>query len=152
MTVCASSSGQSTPRHANAPAVSRSPRRSEQPFPVLLDDFAVAQELPAGAQVLDHVPVDDALVLAAQGREAGADRKVDRSVDLLVEESVLHVALDPGVAADAELAEHTRAVVSVERLEENVLAARGRGLDHPAALVDHADAVELVGLLESGEF
>src|SRR5437764_555846 len=151
MTVCASSSGQSTSKHESAPAVSRSPRRSDQPATVLLHDFAVAQELPARAQVLDHVPVDDALVLAAERREAGADREMHRAVDLLVEQRVLHVALDAGVAADPELAEDAGAVVAVERLEEDVLAAAGRGLDDAAASVDHPDSFDLVRLLEGRE-
>ena len=56
-----------------------------------------------------------------------ADGEVDRAVDLLVEERVLHVARDAGVAADPELAEPARAVVGVEHLEQEVLVrARGR--------------------------
>src|SRR5205823_6309682 len=124
---------------------------SEQPFPVLLDDFAVAQELPARAQVLDHVPVDDALVLAAERREARADREVDGAVDLLVEERVLHVALDAAVAADPELAEDACTFVAVERLEEDVLAPRRRSLDDAAALVDHPHSFDLVRLVERGK-
>jgi hypothetical protein len=46
---------------------------------------------------------------------------VDRPVDLLVEERLLDVALDPGVAADAELAEAARALVAVELGDENVI-------------------------------
>ena len=47
-----------------------------------------------------------------------AEREVDGAVDLLVEERVPHVARDPGVAADPELAEAARALVAVERLEQ----------------------------------
>src|SRR5947208_372595 len=98
------SSWSSRPRRSS-PACSPSARTcSEQPAPVLLDDVAVAQELPAWTQVLDHVPMDDAFVLAAERGEARADRQVDGPVDLLIEERVLDVPLDAGVATDSELA------------------------------------------------
>ena len=62
----------------------------------------------------------------AAGRGVGvADREVDRAVDLLVEADVLREALDARVAADPELAEPARALVGVERLEQEVLAGRG---------------------------
>src|SRR5205814_3795367 len=118
------------------------------PAPVLLDDVAVAQELPARTQVLDHVPVDDAFVLAAERGEARADRQVDRPVDLLVEERVLDVPLDPGVAADPELAEDARPLVAVERLQQDVLAADRARIDHPPAREDKPYALHLVRLLE----
>jgi hypothetical protein len=58
-------------------------------------------------------------------RKAVAEREVDRSVDLFVEERVLHVARDPRVAADAELAQPSRAVVEIERLEQERLVRVG---------------------------
>src|SRR5262249_12908460 len=138
-------------RRSRATARRAAARRSDQPAAVFLDDLAVADELPAGSQVFDHVPVDDALVLAPQLGEPGADREVDRAVDLLVEERVPHVALDAGVAPDPELAENTSTFVAVERLEENVFATRRRGLDDPAAPVHHPHAFDLVWLLERRE-
>src|ERR671937_3089393 len=95
--------------------------------------------------------MDGALVLASDRGEAGADREVDGAVDLLVEERVLHVALDPAVAADPELAEDARAVVAVELVEEDVLAARRRGLDDAAALIDHPHAFDLMRLVVGRE-
>ena len=94
---------------------------SVQPRPVLLHDLAVELDPPALAQVLDDVPVDRALVRAAEPRDARAEREVDGAVDLLVEERVPHVPRDPGVAADPELAEPARALVGVEQLEEELL-------------------------------
>ena len=67
-----------------------------------------------------------ARVQAADLREAGADREVDRALHLLVEERVPHVPLDARVAADPELAEPPRALVGVERAEQELLVA-GRG-------------------------
>src|SRR4029078_785950 len=124
---------------------------SEQPAAALLHDLAVAEKLPARTQVFDHVPVDDAVVLAAELGEAGADREMDGAVDLLVEERVPHVPLDPGVAADPQLAEDARALVAVECLEQDVFSAGGRGLDDATAAVDHPHALDLVRLLERRE-
>src|SRR5436305_13122463 len=81
------------------------PLSSDQPASVLLDDLAVELDPPAVAEVLDDVPVQRRLVLSAQVGEAEAERHVHGAVDLLVEERVLHVARDAGVAADPELAE-----------------------------------------------
>src|SRR5690348_5015205 len=93
------------------------PARLDLPHAVLLDDVAVEQDLSARAQVLDDVPVDLALVRAADVREAVPKRQVDRAVDLLVEQRVLHEARDARVAADAELAEPARALVPVQHSE-----------------------------------
>src|SRR5215210_6567184 len=60
----------------------------ELPGAVLLNALAVEPDLAAVPQLLDDVPVDGALVRAAEEREAGPDREVDGAVDLLVEESV----------------------------------------------------------------
>src|SRR3954451_11594460 len=76
----------------------------ELPDAVLLHELALDVELAAAAQILDHVPMHGALVLPADHREAVAHRKVDRSLDLLVEQRVSHVVLDAGVAADPEFA------------------------------------------------
>src|SRR5581483_12226014 len=62
--------------------------RLDQPGAVLLDDVAVQLDAPAAAQVLDHVPVERADVLAADVRVALAERHVDRAGHLLVEEDV----------------------------------------------------------------
>jgi hypothetical protein len=55
------------------------------------------------------------LVRAAGDRNPRPHREVNRPVHLLVEERVLQVSLNPRVAADAELAEHARSLVTVER-------------------------------------
>src|SRR5581483_11720541 len=94
---------------------------------------AVDLDPAALAEVLDDVPVDRALVRAADRRVARAEREVDRPVHLLVEERVAHVPADPGVAADAELAEAARARVGVDRREERLLADLGGGVDDAAA-------------------
>ena len=52
----------------------------------------------------------------------------------LVECDVLHVALDPRVAADAELPQPTRAVVGVEYFEQELLSQLRRRDDDPAVL------------------
>ena len=61
------------------------------------------------------------------------------AVDLLVEEGVLHVPGDPRVAADPELTEPSRALVLVERREQEVLVGVGRRVDDLAALEAQAD-------------
>src|SRR5918994_5618692 len=129
---------------------STSSTNSELPLTVFLNDLAVALDAAAVAQVLDHVPVDGADVLAADGREAGTDGEVDRAVHLLVEERVLHVALDAGIAADPVLAEDPRALVTVELREERLLVARRRRLDDLAALVAHPDVLDQIRLLVRG--
>src|SRR6476646_626126 len=98
--------------------------RLDLPLTVLLDDLAVEQDLPARAEVLDDVPVDLALVRPAGIRDAVAEGEMDRSVDLLVEERVLHEPRDPRVAADAELAEPALALVLFEHFEEALLFGR----------------------------
>src|SRR5687768_4670224 len=68
---------------------------SERPHAVLLHHLAVELDPAARAQVLDDVPVDRRLVLAAEIGHPVSERDVDRAVHLLVEERVLHVAGDP---------------------------------------------------------
>ena len=58
-----------------------------------------------------------------------ADREVDRAADLLVEQDLLREAVDAVVGADAELAQAARALVGVERLDQEVLVALRRGVD-----------------------
>src|SRR5439155_18278590 len=106
---------------------SRRPRRadrrrrpSDEPLPVLLDGLAVQLDPAAAAELLDHVPMDGALVRPAQVAESLADGAMDRALDLLVEEGVAHVVLDAGVAADAELAEPPRPRVCVQHPEEEL--------------------------------
>src|SRR5207237_6495565 len=102
---------------------------SDQPLSGFLNDLAVQLEPAAAAEVLDDVPVELADVLAAHLRQAVPEREMDGAVDLLVEERVPHVAGDPRVAADSQLAEEPGALVPVDRLEEEVLVVLGGGLD-----------------------
>src|SRR5581483_5800381 len=122
----------------------RRPGDLPHPSTVLLDDLAVQLDPPAAAELLDHVPVDRAPVLAADEREAGA-------VDLLVEERVPRVPLDPGVAADPELAEAARALVGVERGEQELLVPRRRRVDHLARLEAQPHALADVPLVGGRE-
>ena len=105
------------------------------PAAVLLHDGPVELDPSSLSHVLDDVPVDRALVRAAEVREAAAEREVDGAVDLLVEEGVLHVTRDAGVAADAELAEAACPVVRVEHLEQVRLVRSGAGV-HDAPLLE----------------
>ena len=89
--------------------------------------------------------------VAAELGDAVAEREVDGAVDLLVEEGVLHVARDAGVAADPELAEAPRALVGVERLEQEVLVRLGGRVDDPAALEAQADAAHLAAAVDGRE-
>src|SRR5206468_7223038 len=114
-------------------------RTLNPPGAVLLDDLAVQEDLAARAQVLDDVPMDLALVRPADVREAVAEGEMDRPVDLLVEERVLHELRDAGVATDAELAEAARALVLIEELEEERLFGLGGRVDDLAALEPEAD-------------
>src|SRR5262245_9819543 len=100
---------------------SESSTGSEGPFTVFLHHFAVALDPAALPQVLDHVPVNRAHVLAADRRQPGADRQMNRPVHLLVEQRVLHVPLDSGVAADPVFAQDPRALVPVELGEQGLL-------------------------------
>src|SRR5712691_10995448 len=59
-----------------AAARSARPGPLDQPLALLLDDLSVQLDAARLAQVLDHVPVDRALVEAAGLREALADRQV----------------------------------------------------------------------------
>ena len=49
-----------------------------------------------------------------------------------VEVDVAHVAVDAGIAADAQLADAAGTVIGVERLEQEVFFDRGGGIDDPA--------------------
>src|SRR5262245_43495810 len=129
--------------------VASATRRLERPFAVLLDDLAVELDAAAVPQVLDHVPVRRGLVQPAHDRDAGADREMDRPVHLLVEKRVLHVALDAGVAADAELTEHTSTFIDVERPHQYLFVRSGRRFHDTAALVSHAHAVDDLRILDS---
>src|SRR4029079_5143553 len=112
-----------------------SARASEQPRTVLLDNLAVELDPRAGhPQVLDDVPVDAGRGGPADVRHTVAQRKVHRSVDLLVEERVAHVPGDARVAADAELAEAPRAGVGVEHLDEVRLGRLPGRVHHCPAL------------------
>ena len=73
--------------------------------------------------------MDRRAVDSAEIGVAVPEREVDRAVHLLVEERVLHVARDAGVAADPELAEPARARVGVERLYQGILVRLGRRVD-----------------------
>src|SRR5918999_1180232 len=145
-TTSAARSGASPRRRRSIDAVT-----SDQPASVLLHRLAVELEPAAGAQVLDDVPVHGAHIRAAEEREAVADGDVGGAVDLLVVGDVLHVARDPGVAADAELADAPRALVGVERGEQEVLVALGRGVDDAPALEAEANARHLAPEVEAGE-
>ena len=98
---------------------------------------------PPRPQVLDDVPVDRRLVRAAHVGEAEAEREVHRAVDLLVEVHVAHVARDAGVGTDPELADAPRALVGVERLEQERLLGVGGGVDDPSALEAQPDPAQL---------
>src|SRR4029453_10221071 len=121
--------------------------RSESPLTVFLHHLAVALNAAAVPQVLDHVPVDGADVLAADRLQPGADCEVDRPVHLLVEQRVLHVSLDSRIAADPVLPERPGAFVAVELREQRVLVGGCRSVHDLAALVAHPDALDEVGFL-----
>ena len=76
---------------------------------------------------------------------------MDGAVHLLVEERVLHVAGDAGVAPDPELAEAARAFVDVERLDQVVLVRLGRGVDDHAAREREADTGDLAAPVDRRE-
>src|SRR5215210_166432 len=124
----------------------------ELPGAVLLNALAVEPNLAAVPQLLDDVPVDGALVRAAEEREAGPDREVDGAVDLLVEESVSEGSIDALVTADPELAEAACAVVGPEGREQEVLVALRRCLDDRSALEAEADSLHLVAAVPAGVF
>ena len=73
----------------------------------------------------------------------GADGHVDGAADLLVEEDVAGAAVDPVVRADAELAQAPGALVRVDELDQELLAALGRRVDDLAGLEAEADARDL---------
>ena len=58
-----------------------------------------------------------------------ADREVDRAADLLVEQDLLGEAVDAVVGADAQLTQPARAIVGVERLEQELLVSLRGGVD-----------------------
>ena len=72
-----------------------------------------------------------------------ADGEVDGAADLLVEEDLAGAVGDAEVGADAELAEAAGALVGVEHLDQEVLAALGGRVDDLAALEAEADAGDL---------
>ena len=91
------------------------------------------------------------LVRAAEIGVAVAEREVDGAVHLLVEQRVLHVARDPRVAADPELAEPARALVGVERLDQELLVRVRPGVDDPPAREAEPDARDLAARVDGGE-
>src|SRR5919197_1840728 len=112
---------------------SHQPRaESGDPDAVFLHDPAVELDAPTETEVLHDVPVDRRDIRAADGVETRADREVDGSVHLFVEIDVPHVAVNAGVAADPELADAARALVGVERLDQEVLFAIGRRINDAA--------------------
>src|SRR5436190_15690255 len=119
------------------------PSRLAPPSALLLHELAVELDPPTLAQVLDDVPVQGGDIRAAEMREAGTERDVGRTVDLLVEERVLHVARDARVAPDAELAQPPGALVGVQRLDQELLVGLRRRVDDLAALEPQAHAGEL---------
>ena len=123
----------------------------DQPGAVALHDFTVDAQLAAGAQVLDHVPVHGALVLAAGVRVARAHREVHRAGDLLVEEDVPGEAGDPRVAAQAELAQSAGALVRREHLLQKLLALLGARLDDLARAEDEPCADDVVAEVDGRE-
>ncbi len=72
---------------------------------------------------------------------AAAQRQVHRSADFFVEQDVLRVLRNAVVAADAELAETTRAFVRVEQLVQQCFPARGRRVYDFAAFKRQPHAV-----------
>src|SRR5215210_4855309 len=94
---------------------------------LLPDQLALRVDLAVGAQVADQVPVQLRLVPAAELREAGAERDVDRAADLLVEEDVPREAVDLVVEPEGQLAENACAGVHLEQRAEKVDAAGGLG-------------------------
>src|SRR5262245_23320695 len=97
-------------------------KTSKLPGSAFLHDFPVQFDAAAvEAHVLDDVPMDLAVVRSSHLGKAVAERQVDGAVDLLVEQRVLHVACDARVAADSELAEEPRSLVTVEDLVQERL-------------------------------
>src|SRR4051794_34265783 len=84
------------------------PLRSRK-LSIHVDLLPVDLDVPAGAEVYDHVPVQAGLVLVAGFRVAGTQGEVDGAADLFVEERVLRVAPDLEVGADGALAEFAAA-------------------------------------------
>src|ERR687887_650545 len=123
----------------------------DKPLSALLDDFTVELDLSALPEVLDDVPVELADVLPADLGETVSEREMDRAVDLLVEERVLHVLRDSRVAADPELAEAPRAVVEVEHLDQEVLVRLRRGVHDLAVLEAEPDALDLASAVDRWE-
>src|SRR3954470_14426313 len=76
---------------------------------------------------------------------------MDRSVDLLVEVGVSHVARDRGVAADAELTDPPCALIGVERGEQEVLLRLSRGVDDAALRDAKPDAPHVASAPDAGE-
>src|SRR5688572_7413200 len=87
------------------PPISRTPRPSvTRELPVHVDLHAVDLDVPAAAQVADHVPVQARAVLVPRLGIALAQREMDGAADLFVEEGVFRVARDAVVRADRALA------------------------------------------------
>src|SRR6476646_4227307 len=130
---------------------SRTSRRRflDQPAAAFLHGFAVQLDARAlVAHLLDDVPVELADVRAAHVGQAVAEREVDGAVDLLVEERVLHVPRDAGIAADPELAEAAGALVEVELLEQELLVRLRRGVDDVPALEPEPDTAYLAAAVD----
>src|SRR5580765_2231343 len=117
--------------------------RSHQPAAAFLHDAAVELESAAVPEILDDVPVELAHVRPSDLGQPVSEREVGGAVDLLVEQRVLHVARDAGVAADPELAEVASALVEVERLQQELLVGRGRRLDDAPSLEAKCDSGDL---------
>src|SRR5678815_4967210 len=117
--------------------------RSVDPDAVFLDDLAVQLDAAAGAQVLDDVPVDGGRVRTPEVLEASAERDVDGAVHFFVEVDVADVAVDAGIAADAQLADAAGTFIGVERLEQEVFFGCSGGIDDPALREAKTNAPQL---------
>src|SRR5262249_6294326 len=83
-------------------------------------------------------------------RVALPEGDMDGSLDLLVEERVPHVALDPGITPDAELTDLPGALVAVENLEQWLLIPGGLSLNGLAFPEHEPDPCELLALVHRG--
>src|SRR5215211_3436699 len=118
---------------------------------VSLQLLAVHRDRAALAQVADHVPVDRRVVAAAGLGIAHADREVHGAADLLVEQDLLGAGGDAVVRADPELAEALGAVIGVEHLVQEGLAALGRGVHDLASIEAQLDPRHLAAAVGGRE-